>query len=97
MFRKSNRKIGEEPRKLNAFGWSRKRGGAGAVACGIAVAALLLVVILSPSVNYSSIPPGEVDEPRIPDNGYEDPNWDPPVKPVIVEGHNAGFPSRLPI
>jgi hypothetical protein len=97
MFRKSIRKVGDEPRKMNAFGWSRKRGGAGAVACGIAVAALLLVVILSPSANYSQIPSGEVDEPRIPEDRYEDPSWDPPVKPVIVEDYNAGVPSRLPI
>ncbi len=82
---------------MNAFGWFRKRGGAGAVACGITVIAILLAVILSPSVNYSSIPHGEVDEPKLPDDGFDEPTWEPPVKPVVVEDHNAGIPSRLPV
>jgi len=95
MFRKTSKRY--EPRKTNAFGWSRKRGGAGGVACALAVTALLLTLAIASASNYSAKPDAYSDEPVIPVDGFDDPDWDPPEKPAVSKEYNAGTPSRLPI
>jgi len=97
MFRKSKR-YGNEPRKTNEFGWSRKRGGAGAVACALGITAMLLVLSLSTTIRPAAAPPNsQIAEPELPDDGPDPDLWEMPDKTTVPVEHNAGTPNRMPI
>ena len=98
MFRKSTRKNGNVPRNVNVFGWNRKRGGAGAVVCALAVALLVVgmafTVTARPVVSDSEY---FFDDPLPTDNTFEDASWEPPQKETVLPEYHGAVPSRLPI
>ncbi|MFO7618686.1 MAG: hypothetical protein R6W91_03405 [Thermoplasmata archaeon] len=95
MFRKTSRRYGNEPRKTNAIVWSRKRGGAGSIACAVVVVALLFCVTFTVAASTSNRPSVPIGELKPPVYELEPEPWTPPQKQV--EEYNAGFPTRIPI
>ena len=81
---------------MNAFGFGRKRGGAGAVIAALAICAIvtsLAISVVGESTDRPIIPPrGEVPEPVV--------DIEPPVKnPVTQEptvSYHGAMPAKLP-
>jgi hypothetical protein len=98
MLRKTSRRIGNEPRKMNGITWSRKRGGAGAVVCGLAVAVMLLALSITPATNHAATrSPVYPDEPKLDDHDFDPTSWETPDKTTVPATYDAGIPDRMPV
>ncbi len=95
MFRKTSRRFGIEPRKTNATAWLRRRGGAGSVACALAVSAMLITLVLASTAEFSFKPDIAVDETEV---RARPPIVPPPVPQEKLDDaphYEAGTPSRV--